>query len=55
MHVSLEELLNDTDLIGDIQELMLGEANLRTNSAPPPTPPWGALPQQRPAPLPFSR
>lgn len=24
MHVSLEELLNDTDLIGDIQELMLG-------------------------------
>ena len=25
MHVSLEDLLEDTDLIGDIQELMLGE------------------------------
>lgn len=28
MHVSLEDLLSDTDLIGDIQELMLGKSSV---------------------------
>ena len=28
MHISLEDLLSDTDLIGDIQELMLGKPSV---------------------------